>query len=504
VLGWEFPQAKDLGLSRSDESEQLFKVEDLVDCAPVSMLLVGNDGVIRRANAEAARLFGWPLDELVGAPVEMLVPGPLRQSHVEQRRKWAGNPHVRAMGGSSRLQARHADGSLFPVDVMLSPIGGAGALAVVVDRTALGTAEERLRRRDAAFARVLESVPDIVYVVRAGASPVAGHVELVSEHVNEVIGHDANEFIEDPSLWIRSIHPDDASELERTTRELFTEKVPIVRSYRMRHRDSGEWRVMEDRVAPIIDENGRVTGYCGAARDVTQQRKTQANLVMTERLATLGMLAASVAHELSNPLTYVLGTVDKASKLAEDGDTAELTRVLAEARDGAERMRQILRDLTGLSRADHQPRPIDPRRSAEIALRLAGAHLSERAAVVRRFDDIPNVVADETRLSQVLLNLLMNATQAVPGDRRGEIVVVTRRDEQGRAVVEVVDDGCGMASDVLARAFDPFVTTKAPGLGTGLGLYVSRSIIQEIGGTLTLDSEIGRGTTARVVLPPAR
>jgi len=490
-------------LSSSDETQQLLKVEDLIDCAPVSMLLVGHDGVIRRANAESARLFGWPVEELIGAPVEMLIPGPLRQSHVEQRRKWAANPHTRTMGGGSRLQARHADGSLLPVDVMLSPFAEVGTLAVIVDRSTMGATETMLRERDTAFSRVLESVPDIVYVIRVGSDATAGHVELVSAHVNEVVGHDAHEFVEDPSLWVRSIHPDDLGELERTTRQLLTEKTSVIRSYRMRHRDSKEWRLIEDRVAPIVAEDGRVTGYCGAARDVTAQRRIQANLVMTERLATLGMLATSIAHELSNPLTYVLGAAGKAARLAERGGDEDLIRVLGEVQDGAERMRHILGDLTGLARSDRELRPVDPQRAVEIAVRLAAARVEERADLVRRFDEVPSVAADETRLAQVFLNLLINATQAVPEDRRGKIIVATLRDELGRAVVEVIDDGVGMAHDVLARAFEPFVTTKAPGLGTGLGLYVSRTIIQEMGGTLTLDSHIGKGTTARVTLPPA-
>jgi len=500
VEDFEQLEMTDLEATKTDPSTL---TDEVIAQAPVCMLLVARDGTIRQANPEAARLFGWATSELVGAPVEVLIPGPLRQLHVERRKTWSAAPHTRVMGGGSRLQARHADGHLIPVDVMLAPLGEAGALAVVIDRTELRIAETALRDRDTAFRQVIGNVQDVVYVVRTGDNPHAGRVELVSEHVHEVVGYLAREFVDDPTLWASSIHPQDAAQVERSTQELFDKKAATVRTYRMQHKETGEWRLMEDRVAPLLDDDGRVIGYCGAARDVTEQGERQAQMVITERLAAVGMLAASIAHELNNPMTYLLGNVEMASSLAASGaGQEEVLRTLSKAREGAERMRRILGDLSGLARGDGARTKIDPRHCVDLAVRIASAKLSERAELIRRFDDVPPVLADETRLSQVFLNLLLNAAHAIPQERRGEIVVSTRTDDAGHAVIEVVDDGIGMPSHVVKRAFQPFVTSKAQGAGTGLGLYVSQTIVKELGGSISLQSAPKTGTRATVVLPP--
>lgn len=490
----------------SPSPERAESFDDLIDHAPICMLRVDPEGKIQRANAEAVRLFGWPTAELVGQSVELLVPGPFRGSHAELRSAWVSSPRPRVMGGSSRLQARHADGHLIPVDIMLTPLGKLGVLVVCVDRSEVLANEEALEKREAAFRRVLQSVQDVVYVIKVGKRPLLGHVEMVSEHVGEVIGYSAREFMEDPELWLRSVHPDDRAELDASTTALFETKKPVVRNYRLRHKDTGEWHVMEDRSAPIIDDLGRVIGYCGAARDITEQRKLQTHLVVTERLAAIGTLSASVAHELASPLTFVLGNVDKAALLARtggEGSRDDVLTALDEAREGVERMRQILRDLTGMARDDGRSTSLDPRQAIEIALRVAAANVRERARLIRKYGDVPNVHANETRLSQVFLNLLLNAVQAIPAGRRGEITVSTQTDESGRAVIELTDDGAGMSVHMLSRAFEPFVTTKARGSGTGLGLFVCRAIVTELGGSIDLTSQLGVGTRARVVLPPA-
>lgn len=479
-------------------------LDELVDHAPICMLRVDPDGKIQRANAEAVRLFGWPRSELVGQHVELLVPGPLRGAHADYRRDWVKAPRTRVMGGSSRLQGRHADGHLIPMDVMLTPLGELGVLVVCVDRSEVHASEEALEKREATFRRVLQSVQDVVYVIKIGNRPLLGHVEMVSEHVGEVIGYSAREFLEDPELWLRSVHPDDREEVGRSTMTLIETRRPVVRNYRLRHKDTDDWHVMEDRAAPIIDDVGRVIGYCGAARDITEQRKLQTHLMMTERLAAIGTLSASVAHELASPLTFVLGNIDKAALLAGPSPGSdELLAALADAREGVDRMRQILKDLTGMARDDGRRTSLDPRDAVEIALRVAAANVRERARLVRKYADVPNVLANETRLSQVFLNLLLNAVQSIPTARRGEITVSTRTDEAGRAVVEFADDGEGMSQHMIERAFEPFVTTKARGSGTGLGLFVCQTIVSELGGSIDLSSQLGVGTRARVVLPAA-
>jgi len=247
--------------------------------------------------------------------------------------------------------------------------------------------------------------------------------------------------------------------------------------------------------------------------DITDRLRMQAQLARAERLASLGMLAAGVAHEVNNPLSFVLGNLEliehdapamRASASA--GVTEKLDTFdqrLRDARMGAERVRAIVRDLRVFSRVDEQPQhPVDVCAALEASLAMAHNEIRHRARLVRDLAPVARVMADEGRLSQVFVNLLLNAAHAIPEGAadRHEIRVVTRPGP-GVVHVEVRDTGVGIGRDVLPRIFDPFFTTKAIGAGTGLGLAVCHAIVTALGGRIELESTPGRGTIARVVLP---
>lgn len=476
----------------------------LVARAPVAMLVVDARGVIVEANREVERLFGWADQQLIGSTVEVLVPGPMRQLHAERRSEYSAAPRTRTMGSRSRLEARHRDGHLFSVDVMLAPLDEGRTLTVVVDRSELGVAEDALRRNSATFRHVLESIPDVVYVVRTqGSDALSARVELVSDHVEAVVGWAAEDFMRDPGLWLRCIHPDDLPALGQRTQEMFASGGPVIRSYRLAHKNGSDWRQMEDRASLLRDMRGEITGYCGVARDVTEQRSREAHAAMKERVAALGLLCASVSHELSNPLTYVLASVDLAQTLLAERpeEIARARAALGDALDGLGRMRAILADLTQMGRQEESPGVADVRRAIDLAARIAAGALTERASLRRKYAEIPLVRGDETRLVQVFLNLLINAAQAMPKERHGDITVSVAPGSGAEVVVEVADDGEGIAAEALPHIFDAFFTTKPAGVGTGLGLYVCRALVREMGGDVGVESELGKGTRVRVVLP---
>jgi CheY-like chemotaxis protein len=184
----------------------------------------------------------------------------------------------------------------------------------------------------------------------------------------------------------------------------------------------------------------------------------------------------------------------------------EVEDMAVEAREGAERVRKIVRGLKTFSRADEERRVVmDVKSALELAVNMAFNEMRHRARLVKDYGPVPLVDADEARLGQVFINLLINAAQTIPeGDvAANEIRIVTSTDTTGRAVVEVKDTGPGIPAAVLGRIFDPFFTTKPVGIGTGLGLSICHSIVTGMGGEIAVVSELGRGTTFRVTLPAA-
>jgi signal transduction histidine kinase len=253
-------------------------------------------------------------------------------------------------------------------------------------------------------------------------------------------------------------------------------------------------------------------------RDVSERRQLSARLALADRMVSVGTLAAGVAHELNNPLAYVTANlvfVDErlervapaAGAGAADADLVpQLREAIRDARDGAERMRLIIRDLKTFSRGDEeQTGPVELGRVIDTCVSMAWNEIRHRARLVKDLAPIPPVLANEGRLGQVFLNLLVNAAQAIPEGQaeRHRIRVSAALAADGRVAVEIADSGSGIPADLLPRIFDPFFTTKPPGVGTGLGLSICHSIVAALGGEIQVESQAGRGATFRVLLPPA-
>jgi len=245
-----------------------------------------------------------------------------------------------------------------------------------------------------------------------------------------------------------------------------------------------------------------------------REHRMQRRLELAERLASLGTVAAGVAHEVNNPLSFVISNIDFAlaelqTQTLDNGNPAwmrELVQALGEAQTGAERVKQIVSDLRAFARpSSGRPERQNVNRVLRSAIDMVAHELRRTAKVRTDFGDVPAVLANETRLSQVFMNLLLNAAHAVaaPGAAGHEISVRSYVDGVGRVTIEVEDQGCGMSQDTQNRIFDPFFTTKEPGLGTGLGLAICRGIVTSIQGEIKVESREGSGSRFIITLPRA-
>ncbi len=347
-----------------------------------------------------------------------------------------------------------------------------------------------------------------------------GYFKRLNASWTRTLGWTAEELMSQPSEHL--LHPDDHAETltGRKRLHLGSGLGPLVNRYRCK---DGTYRWFEWRSVAHTD---RELVYA-AARDITEQKlaaqrlsqveatheKLQRQLVFADRMASVGTLAAGVAHEINNPLAYVMANLNvlieglQSFRAEPSAAQIEEAREMAvEALAGAERIRKIVRGLKTFSRAEEERRTvIDVHPLLELSINMTFNEIRHRARLVKDYGKLPLVEADDARLGQVFINLLINAAQAIAeGDiAANEIRIVTSTDAAGRAVIEVRDTGKGIPASLLGRVFDPFFTTKPVGIGTGLGLSISHNIVTGLGGELTVTSELGRGTTFRVVLPPA-
>ncbi|MEM1414555.1 MAG: ATP-binding protein [Myxococcota bacterium] len=354
---------------------------------------------------------------------------------------------------------------------------GLRAFIAEVDRTYVSQ-DAKLRDLDDAGARlraVLDGLPDSIYVVDETGTLVASHV--TADHLPRVdVGDDL----------VRRI-PDDRREAARAAiAEAFRTGEAIHQRFQRNGRHFA--------VSFSPHDEGYVTIII---RDVTEQEALQRQLVVTERMASLGTLAAGVAHEINNPLSYVMTNLAFAvGELERGGVDEEVLEALRDAVAGAGRVRDIVADLRILSRGTADvadPRPTDLGAVVSSAANIAKLELNRRALLDVEVGGLPPALAHEPQLVQVLLNLLVNAAQALPpGGPEAHRVRVCGGADGTHVWIDVEDDGPGIPPDVAERIFEPFYTTKPLGEGSGLGLSISRTIVERFGGELTLEArEVG-------------
>jgi PAS domain S-box-containing protein len=266
---------------------------------------------------------------------------------------------------------------------------------------------------------------------------------------------------------------------------------------------------------PMANETGECTHFVCAMRDVTERRSLLTRVALADRMSSVGTLAAGMAHEINNPLTYVTASMDhvdaqlRALKVPSKDERAlvdDMRLTLAEARQGAERIRVVVRDLMVFTGdADDREDPVDLSAALNHALRMADRALKRCAPVTRNERHSVPVWGNAARYGQAFLNVLLNAAEAMPGNPAEHqlISIMTRDNLDGTVAVEITDNGAGIPPDVLPHVFEPFFTTRSRAVSSGLGLSIAHGIITGFGGTIDIQSAPGVGTTVRMCLKSA-
>lgn len=478
------------------------------------LCIAGFDGHFQKVNRAWTTTLGWSASELCSAPwLDFVHPEDRESTIAAGGELMSGAPVTRFTN-----RYRTKDGRYRALKWQAAPsIHRASIYAVVHDVTDELAAKEALRDLAESLATTLHSIGDGVI-----ATDVRGGVVRMNPAAQQLTGWTEGEAKGRPIEDVfKIVNNDTRLPLESpVVRSLREGRVVALESQALLLRRDGTTIPVADSCAPIRTGAREVSGAVLVFRDqtgevsaATERAKFEQKLIFADRMASVGTLAAGVAHEINNPLTYVMANVENAleeiqaiSGGSASGRMKDLEEVLTEARDGVSRIAKIVRGLKTFSRADEERRSVvDLVPVLELSINMAFNEIRHRARLVKDYGKLPLVNADDARLGQVFINLLVNAAQALPEGRtdENEIRIVTSTDDAGWAVVEVRDTGPGIAAAHLARIFDPFFTTKPVGVGTGLGLAICHNIVTDVGGRITVDSELGKGTVFRVVLPPS-
>ena len=496
---------------------------EFLEVVPDATAAVDAQGNILQINSQMEALFGYGRDELIGQNVDILVPERHRRQHVQHRNTFAEQPRVRRMGAGSELFGRRRDGSEFPVEIALSPVQteqGTVVLSAVRDISDRKEVEEALRRAHeelslrsnrqlweyrSRLAAIIDSSEDAII-----GKDLNGIVTSWNKGAEHIYGYTADEIVgKSISMITPKDRPDEVPEiLKKIQRGEGVEHHETVRVTK-----DGRHLTMSISVSPMRNTLGAVVGASIVARNITEQKRAEDQLRQAQKMEAVGRLAGGVAHDFNN----VLGIITACTELLRGRLDSKTAQYVDNIQTAAQRGASLTRQLLAFSRRQNiQPSVFDMNeRLNEFAKLLRPLMGEDVEVIVQRRSASAIVETDPTQLDQIVLNLAVNARDAMP--RGGKLILATATAElddhfvrqhpqvtAGRYVLlSVSDTGEGMDAATVSHMFEPFFTTKGPGKGTGLGLATVYGIVRQSGGHIWVYSEPGHGTTFRIYLPSA-
>ena len=503
-------------------SESKARLTGIIDSAMDAIITIDSGQKIVMFNKAAEKMFSCLAAKVIGQPLDRFIPPRFTVSHAQDIRRF-GETGVttRAMGKTPAVNAVRADGAEFPVEASISQIEvGDQKLYTVIMRDI----SERKLAEEAGLllAAIVQSSEDAII-----GKTLDGIITSWNKGAERHYGYSAGEVVgRSIAILAPSDHSDElTSILERLRRVESIEQFETERITK-----EGTRVLVSLTISPIKNSSGQVVGASTIARDITERKQAEKALKETNqhlkqalealqektneltattqqlwqasKLATMGELAASVAHELNNPLATVgLRAENLLMQLPEHSDQRKPLEIIAQEVD---RMATLVNNLLQFSRRSHrQVSTLDPSEEIATSVEFVHYHLrSHNIEVVREFaDGLPSIQADREQLRQLFLNLLTNASDSMP---QGGILTVRATSNgfgDSAVAIDFADTGEGITAENMEKIWEPFFTTKPEGKGTGLGLAICCRIVEEHGGTIDIQSPVGRGTTVHIVLP---
>jgi two-component system, LuxR family, sensor kinase FixL len=483
----------------------------VIDTAVDGIVIIDAVGGVRLFNHACERLFGYAAADVIGQNVKMLMPAPYHDEHDGYLQHYSATGERRIIGSGRSVEGRRADGSVFPMYLSVGEITHDGGeqlfVGIIRDTTEQHEVERALREQTESLRSILETVPDAIIVIDE-----KGTVESFSPAAERLFGWSSVEIV---GQNVKMLMPAPYQQqhdgyLDRYKRTGERRIIGIGRVVVGQRRD-GSTFPMELAVGEMKRPSGRF--FTGFIRDLTERQDTdkrlqelQSELLHVARLADMGQMASALAHELNQPLSAVINWTQAARRTLASQNEA-LTKVLGymdNAIAQADRAGQIirrLRDFIERGETEQQIEDISQVVEEATALAMVGAKESGVRATFKLAQGLPPVMIDKVQVQQVVMNLVRNAIEAMAAVEERKLTVVAGMAEDGMIEVSIADTGPGLPPDVAARLFQPFVTTKDKGMG--LGLSISRSIIDNLGGRLRVISNIDGGVTFSFNLPAA-
>jgi PAS domain S-box-containing protein len=503
------------------------RMHALLEAAVDAVIGIDERGIIQLVNPAAEGLFGYTAQEMVGLNVSMLMPSPYREEHDGYIARYVATGQKRIIGIGREVVGLRKDGTTFPLDLSVAEarLGDWRAfVGILRDLTEHKRTEKALRESEERFRLLVEGVQDYgIFMTDA-----AGNVASWNSGAEHIFGYAAKEVL---GRHVSCLYPpEDAAKPDQELKQAGLGNHVHTEGWRVRKDGSRFWTEMV--VGPLRDDERRVRGFVRITRDVTERRRAELELRRNHeeqkrlvdelqakneeirsatqqlwhaaKLASVGELAASIAHELNNPLATISLRIESLLASMPAGDNRR--RALEIVEQETKRMANLVANLLQFSRRGvEEITTVDIQSELNKAVELVQHVLRKRQIdVVQELNpNTPTIFADRQKLRQVFLNLVSNASDAMP--RGGTLTLraaptILDNGDPG-VMLDFSDTGDGIPADLLGRIMEPFFTTKEEGKGTGLGLAICRRVVEEHRGAIQISSSVGAGTTVRLMLP---